>query len=217
MADQHKIDQVIVNLVNNAVPSGKVVQLDLNSEYLSVDVLSSGLCKGLTTFPAALTSTEYNSLQRSTAKLAESLAANALEHIQAQLSMQGSLAEEKDYWKRTFNEWKSRFGDYKNSEAVGTLQEKDDLVVYVLFHFDKGTVLTQFRKNPNGMFYIGTYTRVVPRLYRLIPQDKSHFLVYNYTLKTVTPVKFSFDRQGNKVTGLTIQNGSGKLTAARLY
>src|SRR5262249_27556522 len=138
------------------------------------------------------------------------LAHDNLEPVRESLDIEGTLDQEKVYWKQTFAQWTDRFGAFKGSEVIGTTREKEIFITYVLLRFERGTTVVQFRQNADKKFYIGTAVSLFPRYYRLIPKSKTEFVVYNNSLQTNTPIKFSFDAKGN-INGLTVQNQSYSL------
>jgi hypothetical protein len=191
------------------LPSGDKFDLSAENSRLTVKVTSLNIGKLLTTFPKLEDSEHLNNLESRTARVIENIAKEDFEAIREAIYFDGTFDAEKAYWKRTFAEWTNRFGTFKKSEVVGSVTDKEFLNTYVLLQFERGTTTVQFRQNEKKQFYIGTNAYLLPRYYRLVPQSKTEFLIYNYTLQTNTPVKFSFDER-NIVTGVTIENESRK-------
>lgn len=197
------------------LPSGDKFVLETDRNQLQVSSLTLGVGRLLTTFPKLQDSERLNNLEARTAELIENIAREDFEPIRDLMDLEGSLDEEKAYWKRTFANWTPRFGAFRKSKVIGTVQEKEFLVTYVLLAFERGTTIVQYRQNENKKFYIGFPAFLLPRYYRLIPQSKSEFVVYNHALKTSTPVNFSFSGK-NVVTGLTVENEQGKVYARKI-
>jgi hypothetical protein len=72
-----------------------------------------------------------------------------------------------------------------------------------------------YRQNKKKQFYIGTQALLIPQYYSFTPQSKIEFVIYNYVLKTSTPVNFNQDGK-NLVTGLTIQNQGENVFAKKV-
>lgn len=197
------------------LPSGDKFVLETDRTQLQVSSLTSGVSRLLTTFPKVQDSERLNGLEIRTAKLIEHIAGEDFEPIRDLIDLEGTLDEEKAYWKRTLANWTPRFGAFRKSEVIGTVQEKEFLLTYVLLQFERGTTIVQYRQNENKKFYIGFPAFLLPRYYRLIPQSKSEFVVYNHALKTSTPVNFSFGEK-NVVTGLSVENEQGKINARKI-
>jgi CubicO group peptidase (beta-lactamase class C family) len=197
------------------LPSGDKFVLEMDRNQLQASSLALGVGKLLTKFPKLQDSERLDNLEARTAKLIESIAREDFEPIRDLIYFDGTLDEEKDYWKRTFANWTPRFGAFRSSEVIGSVQEKEFLVTYVLLQFELGTTIVQYRQNENKKFYIGFPAFLFPRYYRLIPQSKSEFVVYNHALKTSTQVDFSFSEK-NVVTGLSIDNEQGKVYARKV-
>jgi hypothetical protein len=198
------------------LPSGDRFSLDVINGRLSVRTVSGGVGKLLTTFPKLAESERLSDLQTRTSKVIEHIAREDFEPVRDLIYVEsGKFEEERDYWKETFTVWRQRYGEFKKSEVVGTFAEKEFLVTYVFLHFERGTPIVQFRQNEQKKFFIGTSNSILPRYYRLIPQSKTAFLVYNHPLQTVTPVSFSFGEK-NAVIGLTILDEGGEIYAKKL-
>jgi CubicO group peptidase (beta-lactamase class C family) len=196
------------------LPSGDRFTLDVLNNRLAIKASSPGISK-LLIFPQLEDPERLGDLETRTAKLIESLASKDFEPIREMLDLEGTLEEEKTYWKRTFAEWTKRFGKFKKSEVVGSVKDKEFLNTYVLLKFERGARLVTYRQNEKKQFYIGKQTSVFPQYYSFIPQSKTEFIVYNYALKTTTPVNFNFGEK-NVVTGLTIENEQGKINARKI-
>jgi CubicO group peptidase (beta-lactamase class C family) len=197
------------------LPSGDKFDLEAENSRLTVKMASSSIGKLLTTFPKLEDSERLNDLESRTARIIENIAKEDYEPIREAIYFDGTFDEEKAYWKRTFAEWTNRFGTFKKSEVVGSVADNEFLNTYVLLQFERGRTIVQFRQNEKKQFNIGTNAYLLPRFYRLVPQSKTEFVIYNYTLQTTTPVKFSFDER-DIVTGLTIENEQGKITARKI-
>lgn len=197
------------------LPSSEKFTLDINNNRLSVKTISPGIGKLLTTFPEIKDAERLQNLQFRTAKVIKNIAKEDFEPIRELIYFEGAFEEEKAYWKRTFTEWTQRFGAFKTSEIVGSVSDKEFLVTYVLLRFEHGATLTQFRQNTQKRFFIGTSAFILPGYYRLIPQSKTKFAVFNPVLQTTTPISFSFDRK-NVVTGLTIQKKNEEIYARKV-
>ncbi len=196
------------------LPSGDRFTLNVLNNRLAIKASSPGISK-LLIFPKLEDPERLGDLETRTAKLIESLAREEFEPIREMLDLEGTLEEEKTYWKRTFAEWTKRFGKFKKSEVVGSVKDKEFLNTNVLLKFERGARLVTYRQNEKKQFYIGTQTSVFPQYYSFTPQSKTEFIVYNYALKTSTPVNFNFGEK-NVVTGLTIENEQGKINARKI-
>lgn len=196
------------------LPSGDRFMLNVLNNRLAIKASSPGISK-LLVFPKLEDPERLNDLESRTAKLIESIASEDFEPIREMLDLEGTLEEEKTYWKRTFAEWTERFGKFKKSEVVGSVKDKEFLNTYVLLKFERGAKMVQYRQNEKKQFYIGTQASIFPQYYSFTPQSKTEFIVYNYALKTSTPVNFSFGEK-SAVTGLTIENEQGKINARKI-
>jgi len=72
-----------------------------------------------------------------------------------------------------------------------------------------------YRQNKKKQFYIGNQALLFPQYYSFTPESKTEFVIYNYMLKTSTPVNFNQDGK-NLVTGLTIQNQGENVFAKKV-
>ena len=196
-------------------PSGDKFDLSAENSRLTVKAASYSIGKLLTTFPKLDDSERLNNLESRTAWIIENIAKEDYDSIREAIYFDGTFDEEKAYWKRTFADWTNRFGTFKKSEVIGSVTDKEFLNTYVLLQFERGTTTVQFRQNEKKQFYIGTNAYLLPRYYRLVPQSKTEFVIYNYTIQTNTPVKFSFDER-NVVIGVTIENEQGKAYARKI-
>ena len=197
------------------LPSGAKFAVKVDRNQLQVRSLTPEIGSLLTTFPKLQLTEDLENLETRTAKIIESIAREDFEPIRDLIYFDGTLDEEKAYWKRTFANWTPRFGAFRRSEVIGSVQEKEFLISYVLLQFERGATIIQYRQNENKKFYIGFPAFLLPRYYRFIPQSKTEFVVYNYTLKTNTPIIFNLNGK-NSITGLTIQNKGQKVFAGKI-
>ena len=140
----------------------------------------------------------------------DKIARDSILEIQEFLDIESSMEEEKAYWNRTLLAWNVRLGPYKKTEIIGSTFQDTFLVTYALIEFDKGVTIAEFRQNEQKKFFIGHPSFLLPRYYRLIPQSKSEFLVYNHILQTSS--KIVFNKQG-----LTIQSQDKDVFAKKIF
>ncbi len=197
------------------LPSGDRFALEIINNRLSVNAQAPGISKLLTAFPRLEDSELLRDLESRMAKVMESIVREDYEPIREMLYLEGTLDEEKAYWKQTFAEWVERFGKFKKSEVVGSVMDKESLNTYVLLEFEQGARLVLYRQNENKQFLIGTSAPLLPQYYSFTPESKTQFVVFNHALKTTTPVNFSFNEK-NVVTRLTVENEQGKITARKI-
>lgn len=195
------------------LPDGKQFTLDLEGRQLSTKALEFGVTRLFTTFPRLQPSERLVDLNSKTEKILAKLVDGDLEQIHGQMYYDGSLDDEKAYWKQTSAEWKSRFGTYQKSEIVGSTVDKEFILTYVLLEFERGPLLLQFRQNANGKFFIGTGNTLLTGNCRLIPQTPTRFVVYNFSLRTTTSIDFKLS--GKDVVGLTIADDEGDVYARK--
>jgi CubicO group peptidase (beta-lactamase class C family) len=196
------------------MPSGDRLAVNSLNGRLIVKAASPGIGK-LLTFPKVDDPERLAELGSRTANVASSLLKDDYEPIRRSLDLEGTLEEEKAYWKRTFGVWAERFGNFKRSEVVGSVTDKEFLNTYVLFEFERGARFVLFRQNARKQFYIGTQAPIFPQYYTFTPGSKSSFVLYNHALKTTTPVNFQMDKTG-VITGLTIEKADEKITARKI-
>lgn len=197
------------------LPSGEKFALEVDRNQLQARALAPGVGRLLTTFPELQDPERLDDLEARTAKLIAHIARGDFEPIRDLLDLEGTLDQERAYWKRTLAGWTERFGAFKRSEVIGTAQAGEFFNTYVLLRFERGATVAQYRQNANKKFYIGTPTFLLPKYYRFIPQAGADFVVHNYTLQTNTPITFSLDRK-NAVKGLTIQRGQEEVYARKV-
>jgi hypothetical protein len=197
------------------LPSGDKFTLEVINNRLSVKVPAPGISKLLTTFPRLEDSERLRNLESRTAKVMKGIVREDYEPIREMLYLEGTLDEEKAYWKRTFAEWAEQFGKFKKSEVVGSVTDKESLNTYVLLEFERGARLVLYRQNEKKQFLIGTSASLLPQNYSFTPVSDTEFVVYNHALKTSTPINFNFDEK-KLLTGLTIEKEQGKITARKI-
>ena len=196
------------------LPSGDRFTINVLNNRLVIKAPALGIGK-LLTFPQIEDSERLRDLESRTAKVIEGIAKEDYEPILESLDIEGTLEEEKAYWKRTFADWTEHFGKFRKSEVVGSVTRKEFLNTYVLLEFERGLRLVLYRQNKKKQFYIGNQALLFPQYYSFTPESKTEFVIYNYVLKTSTPVNFNQDGK-NLVADLTIQNQGENVFAKKV-
>jgi CubicO group peptidase (beta-lactamase class C family) len=143
-----------------------------------------------------------------------------LEPIREVLWTDMKIEEEKTYWDEAWPKWKQEWGAFQGTEVLGTQKSGDLLNTYVLVHFERGSRLVYLQQKPGGRFFVNTSTgtpegRLLPPLYRFVPQSETEFATWNFTLGTEARLRFRIG-EGGVVEALVVQGPEGEVLARRV-
>ncbi|HYO16115.1 MAG TPA: serine hydrolase domain-containing protein, partial [Thermoanaerobaculia bacterium] len=175
-----------------------------------------------TRFPA-LTAAEaerVRDMESLTQRIIQGIDRGDLEPIREVLWTDMKMEDEKTYWGEAWPKWKQEWGAYQGSEVLGTQKSGDLLNTYVLIHFERGSRVVYFQQKPDGRIFLNTSTgtpegRLLPPIYRFVPQSETQFATYNFTLGTEARVRFRIG-EGGMVEALVVQGPEGEVLARRV-
>lgn len=197
------------------LPSGDIFTLYINQNNLEVKSLDSGVANLLTKFPELQETGRITTTELQTKDIVENIARGNFDSIRNSIVSEENYEAEKKFWTDKFIQWTNRFGKYKKTETIGSVQDSTGLLIYNLLQFEHGSTTLQFKEMKDKRFYIGTVTRFLPSHYRFIPKSMTEFEVFNYSLKTSTPIEFTFGPQ-NTITGIVAKKGNIEIRARKL-
>lgn len=196
------------------LPSGEQFMLQINNNTLETTAMNLGVVQLLTSFPELQGKEKINILEQQANSVLQSIIRGNFETLIDSMYYEGNFEEEKEYWKDKLSHWTGRFGEYQNSEVIGTIQESSTLITYIFLQFERGGAIVQCRHRENKKISFGPSNLIVPSHYRFIPKLKAEFEVYNATLKTSTVVNFVFNRT-NAIYGLNTQISNKRIYAKK--